>query len=93
MSWSESVDQLVESRMSQRVGPSCRVVPESARWLLSQGKVDKTVTIIRRAARINGKTLAPGVIQEFMVMVMMVVIMMMIDGELGYYCHFYCCHC
>lgn len=40
-------------------------VPESARWLLSQGKVEKTLTIIRKAAKVNGKTLDTGVMHEF----------------------------
>ncbi|KAG0728929.1 Organic cation transporter protein [Chionoecetes opilio] len=40
-------------------------VPESARWLLSQGKVDQTVSIIRKAAKINKKNLDPSVVDEF----------------------------
>ncbi|XP_063884704.1 LOW QUALITY PROTEIN: organic cation transporter protein-like [Scylla paramamosain] len=42
-------------------------VPESARWLLNKGKIDRTVSIIRKAARVNGRVLNPNVIQEFTV--------------------------
>lgn len=42
-------------------------VPESARWLVSQGKVEKAITIMKKFERINGKTVAPQVYQDFSV--------------------------
>ncbi|XP_063593179.1 solute carrier family 22 member 3-like [Penaeus indicus] len=40
------------------------MLPESARWLLGQGRVEDTVRIIRRAAKVNGRTLSPRVLQD-----------------------------
>ncbi|XP_047479654.1 solute carrier family 22 member 3-like isoform X2 [Penaeus chinensis] len=40
-------------------------LPESARWLLSRGRVDRTVTILKTVARVNRKPLTPAVIQGF----------------------------
>lgn len=34
------------------------VVPESVRWLLVTGRVDRAITILKRTARINGKQLS-----------------------------------
>ena len=42
-------------------------MPESARWLMGKGKVDKTVAILKKAAQVNGKNLTPEVIKEFRV--------------------------
>ncbi|XP_064077366.1 organic cation transporter protein-like [Macrobrachium nipponense] len=41
------------------------LVPESARWLISRGRVDDTIKIIEKAAAYNGKKLSTNVIQEF----------------------------
>ncbi|XP_063601034.1 solute carrier family 22 member 13-like [Penaeus indicus] len=40
------------------------VIPESARWLLSQGRVDDTLKILQRVARINGRTITPKMMQD-----------------------------
>ncbi|XP_012267339.2 organic cation transporter protein-like [Athalia rosae] len=41
------------------------LVPESARWLVSQGKVDRAISILRKFERINGKTVPENVYQDF----------------------------
>ncbi|XP_053683422.1 organic cation transporter protein-like [Sabethes cyaneus] len=41
------------------------LVPESARWLVSQGKVDKALRILKKFERINKKTIDAKVYQEF----------------------------
>ncbi|KAK7065138.1 hypothetical protein SK128_004402, partial [Halocaridina rubra] len=38
------------------------LLPESARWLLSQGRVEETIEILERIARINRKIIPPKVI-------------------------------
>lgn len=40
-------------------------VPESARWLVSQGKIDKALTIMKKFERINGTKIPEKVISEF----------------------------
>ncbi|XP_069975149.1 solute carrier family 22 member 21-like isoform X1 [Penaeus vannamei] len=40
------------------------LLPESARWLLGQGRVKDTLRILKTAARINGKSLSPATLQE-----------------------------
>ncbi|XP_063600926.1 organic cation transporter protein-like [Penaeus indicus] len=42
-----------------------KALPESARWLLSRGRVDRTVAILKTVARVNRKPLTPAVIQGF----------------------------
>lgn len=41
------------------------VVPESARWLVSQGKIDRAVGILKKFERINGKTIHPQIYKDF----------------------------
>ncbi|XP_061399642.1 solute carrier family 22 member 13-like [Musca vetustissima] len=41
------------------------VVPESARWLVSQGKVDKAVSILKKLEKVNGKHISPETYQNF----------------------------
>ncbi|GBP56648.1 Carcinine transporter [Eumeta japonica] len=41
------------------------VVPESARWLISQGKIDKAIKIIKRCEKINGTTIPEEALKEF----------------------------
>jgi len=40
-------------------------VPESARWLVSQGKIDKAISIMKKFERINGKKVEPAIYNEF----------------------------
>ncbi|KAG7161539.1 Solute carrier family 22 member 3-like 2 [Homarus americanus] len=42
-----------------------QLVPESARWLISKGRTDDTVKILKKAASVNGKTLTPDFLEEF----------------------------
>ncbi|CAD7003454.1 organic cation transporter protein [Ceratitis capitata] len=41
------------------------VIPESARWLVSQGKVDKAVSILKRLEKVNGKHVTAETYQTF----------------------------
>lgn len=41
------------------------LLPESARWLLSQGRTEDTVKIVEKIAAVNKRQLTPEVIQEF----------------------------
>ncbi|XP_034659080.1 carcinine transporter [Drosophila subobscura] len=43
----------------------CLIIPESPRWLLSVGKVEKGLKIIRKIAKINGKTVPEDVLVAF----------------------------
>ncbi|KAM7358921.1 organic cation transporter protein-like [Cochliomyia hominivorax] len=41
------------------------VVPESARWLVSQGRVDKAVLILKKLEKVNGKHIPPETYKNF----------------------------
>ena len=45
------------------------IVPESSRWLVHKGRIDKTIEILKRCARINGKVVDPAVYDQFKVSV------------------------
>ncbi|XP_067647894.1 organic cation transporter protein isoform X2 [Eurosta solidaginis] len=40
-------------------------IPESARWLVSQGKVDKAISILKRLEKVNRKHVPTGTFQTF----------------------------
>jgi hypothetical protein len=42
-----------------------RILPESVRWLQSQGRTAEVKTIILKAAKINGKTLSDHEFSKF----------------------------
>ncbi|KAG5679390.1 hypothetical protein PVAND_008958 [Polypedilum vanderplanki] len=41
------------------------VVPESARWLVSQGRVNKAMKILKKFEKINGKNVSPQIYKDF----------------------------
>lgn len=41
------------------------IVPESVRWLLSKNKNKRAIKIIKRAAKVNGKTLSDATLAQF----------------------------
>lgn len=41
------------------------LIPESARWLVSQGKIERAIGILKRFERVNGKQIEPAVYQDF----------------------------
>lgn len=41
------------------------VVPESARWLVSQGKTDKAMTILKKFEKVNRTTVDPAIYKQF----------------------------
>lgn len=43
------------------------LVPESARWLVSQGQVDKAITILRKIEKINGTEVPENIYKHFTV--------------------------
>ncbi|XP_022208319.2 carcinine transporter [Drosophila obscura] len=43
----------------------CLIIPESPRWLLSVGKVERGFKVIRKVAKINGKTVPEDVLAAF----------------------------
>ncbi|XP_029001415.1 solute carrier family 22 member 13b [Betta splendens] len=40
------------------------ILPESARWLLTQGRKQEAVKLIRRAARVNGRTVPEALLEK-----------------------------
>ena len=43
------------------------VVPESARWMVLRGRIDKTLDTLKMIASINGQTVPDSVYEEFKV--------------------------
>lgn len=41
------------------------IAPESARWYLMAGKTDKAIEMLKKFAKVNGKTVKPEVYEEF----------------------------
>nr|XP_045624751.1 organic cation transporter protein-like [Procambarus clarkii] len=41
------------------------LLPESARWLINQGRIKDTLKILQRVAKLNKKTLSPEFIEDF----------------------------
>ena len=58
-------------------GPTCSkldnifdsFVFESVRWLMEKGEAEKSVTILRKIARVNGKDVNEGVYDDFRALV------------------------
>ncbi|XP_014474815.1 PREDICTED: organic cation transporter protein-like [Dinoponera quadriceps] len=41
------------------------LVPESARWYIMSGKIDKAIDMLKKFAKVNGKDIKPEVLEEF----------------------------
>ncbi|XP_063632714.1 solute carrier family 22 member 13-like [Cydia splendana] len=41
------------------------LVPESARWLISQGRIEESIKILQKCGKVNGKKLPDEIIKEF----------------------------
>ncbi|XP_015127579.1 organic cation transporter protein isoform X1 [Diachasma alloeum] len=41
------------------------IAPESARWYLMAGKTDKAIEMLKKFAKVNGKTVKPEIYEEF----------------------------
>ncbi|XP_061727789.1 carcinine transporter-like isoform X2 [Cydia pomonella] len=41
------------------------LVPESARWLISQGRIEESIKILQKCGKVNGKKLPDDIIKEF----------------------------
>lgn len=41
------------------------IVPESARWYLMAGKIDKAIEMLKKIEKINGKVVDPDIYNEF----------------------------
>lgn len=44
--------------------PTSRALPESARWLLAQGRVEEAKQVIQKAASVNGRKLSPELLGQ-----------------------------
>lgn len=40
-----------------------RILPESARWLLTQGRKNEAIQEIQKAAKVNGRTIPQGLLE------------------------------
>lgn len=41
-----------------------RILPESARWLISQGRKERAIKEIRRAAKVNGREFSEDLLDK-----------------------------
>lgn len=41
-----------------------RILPESARWLLTQGRKNRAIQEIQRAAKVNGRTISQELLEK-----------------------------
>ena len=55
--------------MFGEIDSCCSFVHESARWLISKGKVDKAVEVLRKIAKTNKKNVPDEVFKNFEVSV------------------------
>lgn len=44
--------------------PTCRALPESARWLLTRGRVEEAKQVIQKAASVNKRKLSPELLSQ-----------------------------
>ncbi|XP_033336293.2 organic cation transporter protein [Megalopta genalis] len=41
------------------------IVPESARWYITSGKIDRAIEMLKKFAKVNGKEVKPEIFEEF----------------------------
>lgn len=44
--------------------PANRALPESARWLLTQGRVEEAKQLVQKAASVNRRTISPELLNQ-----------------------------